>query len=113
MHELAIARSLCEAIREQVATGQRVEAVEVEWGPMSGVMPQALAFSFEAIAPAMGLEGATLSIRTLPARASCPGCGATLEVTSTWASCDRCGHEPVTVQGGRELRLTRIEVSDV
>ena len=113
MHELAIAQSLCEAIRENVSAEQRVRAVEVEWGPLSGVVPEALAFCFEAVAPAMGLEGTTLAIRTLAARARCPGCGADLEVTSTWASCDRCGHAPVTVEGGRELRLTRIEVDDV
>jgi len=113
MHELAIAQRICETVIRNLPAGQRVVSVVVEAGPLCGVVQEALEFGFEIASQAMGLTGARLEYRKLAAAGVCPACHASFEVTQMWARCPRCEHEPVTVQGGGELRLKEIEVDDV
>jgi hydrogenase nickel incorporation protein HypA/HybF len=113
MHELSIAQHICEAVIRNVPAGKRAVSVVVEAGPLSGVVQEALEFGFEIASKAMGLGDTKLEYRTLAASGSCPACQARFEVTEMWARCPHCEHEPVTVEGGSELRLKEIEVDDV
>jgi hydrogenase nickel incorporation protein HypA/HybF len=113
MHELSIAQGICRTVLRHVPTGKRAVSVVVEAGPLCGVVQEALEFGFEIASQAMGLGGAKLDYRILAAPGSCPACQARFDVTEMWARCPRCQHEPVTVEGGSELRLKEIEVDDV
>lgn len=65
MHELAISRNIV-AIVSEAAGARRVRRVTLEIGQVSGVMPEAIRFSFDVVAQGTVLEGATLEIRETP-----------------------------------------------
>ena len=113
MHEIGLAQSICDAIRPLIPAQQRVVRVVVEVGPLCGVVPDALEYCFSLVAQHGGMQGAVLDIRLLEAPATCPSCRETFAVDSMWSFCPECGHAPVTVKGGRELRILEFEVDDV
>jgi hydrogenase nickel incorporation protein HypA/HybF len=112
MHELALSHQICRVARDHLGDGQRLVKVVVECGPMSGVVPEALEHCFPIAASAGGLDGALLELRRLRARARCPGCGRPVEVASMWDVCPGCGHAPLTVTDGRDLRVVELEVEE-
>jgi hydrogenase nickel incorporation protein HypA/HybF len=61
MHELAITRSVVEAVAER-AEGQRVIRVRLQIGKGSAVMPDAIRFCFDLVAENTPLAGARLEI---------------------------------------------------
>ena len=61
MHELSITQSVVE-ICEQNAGGRRVLSVTLEVGGLSGIVPDAVEFCFEACTRGTLLEGAKLII---------------------------------------------------
>lgn len=65
MHEMSIAMSLVELACEKAAAldgGPRVEALHLRIGSLSGVVPDALLFSFDLAAKGTAVEGARLEI---------------------------------------------------
>lgn len=65
MHELSIALSLVDAVCEELPRlGDKVfvRSVRVRVGPLSGVVPDALAFAFEVAADDSPIAGARLEI---------------------------------------------------
>jgi hydrogenase nickel incorporation protein HypA/HybF len=113
VHEVGIAHGICDAVRAHVAEGHRLCRVVVEHGPLCGVAPQALSFAFEVVARHAGLEGAVLEMRSCPAAARCPACSLEWELVHIDWTCPTCGHVPVMVEGGCDLRVTEIEVEHV
>ncbi|MDJ0763181.1 MAG: hydrogenase maturation nickel metallochaperone HypA [Myxococcota bacterium] len=112
MHELAISEAICEQVRPHVAEGQRLVKVVVECGPLCGVVPDALQYSFSIVAQHYGFDDVCLEIEVPETSASCSACGATFTIDDAWATCPICQHAPVSAQGGRELRVKHIEVQD-
>jgi hydrogenase nickel incorporation protein HypA/HybF len=112
MHELALSHQICRLARDHMGPGQRLVKVVVECGPMSGVVPEALEHCFPIAATGTGLEGAALDLRRLRAQATCAGCGRGIEVASMWELCPDCGHGPLTVTDGRDLRVVELEVEE-
>jgi hydrogenase nickel incorporation protein HypA/HybF len=113
MHELMLSHNICRVAREHLGPGRRLLKVVVECGPLCGVVGEALEACFELTAAEAGVAGARLELRMLRAAATCPGCDARFDVGSMWDVCPACGYVPVTVDGGRELRVAEIEVDDV
>ncbi len=113
MHELSLAQSICDVVQANITPKQRVTSVVVEWGPLSGVVPEALEYCFDIVAQASGLGDAKLTLQSTQPSAACSACQASFIVDEMGASCPECGHAPVTVEGGREFRLKEIEVEDV
>src|SRR4051794_25002965 len=70
MHELSIAMSLVDAICEELPSlgAVRVRAVRVRVGALSGVVGQALAFSFDVASEDSPIAGARLEIEDTPGR---------------------------------------------
>ncbi|MDB5296989.1 MAG: hypA [Phycisphaerales bacterium] len=131
MHELSIAQSLVELIEDELiaqsapggagdAGGQggaprpRVGRVVVRVGPLSGVVPAALASAFPVAAGrSAAARGATLAIDEAPLVGRCPACAADVVVPSPQRlRCPTCGGPTPDVVGGRELELVSIEVFD-
>src|SRR5262245_12183363 len=76
MHELAIMDSALTVVsdRGQLAGASRVHMIRLRIGVLSGVVPEALEFAFEALVPGTPAEGAQLAIESVPARFWCATC---------------------------------------
>jgi hydrogenase nickel incorporation protein HypA/HybF len=108
VHELAITESIVAAVREKLGDAP-VRRVCVEVGALSGVVPDALLFSFEVATEGTSLAGAELDIVRQSGRARCRDCGARFDTDDLLALC-ACGSADVEVLGGRELRIREVEV---
>jgi len=113
MHELGI---ITEAVRLAVASArahgaERVDAVRLRVGALSGAVPEALQFAFDAVTAGTPAEDARLTIETVPARWWCAACAAEFAADDWQACCPRCGTWSDQLRAGRELDIASIEVS--
>ncbi|MDQ3013798.1 MAG: hydrogenase maturation nickel metallochaperone HypA, partial [Acidobacteriota bacterium] len=77
MHELSIAMSIIEmATEEGEQRGVRVIAVHLKLGRLSGVVNDALLFSWEIACADTPLSGSQLVIEDVPVVVYCPNCRA-------------------------------------
>jgi hydrogenase nickel incorporation protein HypA/HybF len=115
MHELSIAISLIEMAAEKAEEmgGVRVEALHLRLGPLSGVVKEALLFSFDLAAEGTAIAGARLEIEDVPVVVLCQNCQAERPLPSIQSfHCPVCGTPTPDVVRGRELELTALEVTD-
>lgn len=89
MHELSIAQSVVEAVTERAA-GRRVLRVRLQVGRLSGVVPDALRFSFDLVTDGTPAEGAALEIDEPEGRAHCRACPSDPALKDLVLLCD-CG----------------------
>ena len=109
MHEMSITRSIVEICGEHAA-GRRVRSVTLEIGELSGVVPEAVEFCFEACTRETVLEGALLSIERIPGRALCDSCRTEVPVHAYYDPCPACGNYGLSLLSGEELRVRELEV---
>lgn len=117
MHELSIALSLVDVASEAASRlgPVRVHALHLRLGALSGVVKEALEFSFEIAVKGTALEGARLEIEDVPVTALCPQCQAerTLDRTlDLHLRCPVCDGALTEMLHGREMELTALEVTD-
>lgn len=114
MHELSIALSIVDmALGEAEHRNVKIEAVHLDLGPLSGVVAEALRFSFEMASAGTSLEGSRLMIKEVPIEVYCPACQAPQTLTSVQRfCCPVCGAPTEQVIHGRELVITALEVRD-
>jgi len=114
MHELSIAMSIVDMAQEEAERrGVMIDAVYLELGPLSGVVAEALLFSYEMACNGTRLEGSQLVIKDVPIEVYCPACKAQRVLTSMqWFCCPECGTPTSEVIHGRELAITALEVRD-
>jgi hydrogenase nickel incorporation protein HypA/HybF len=111
MHELAITQSIVEAACE-TAGDARVTRVLLEIGTLTGVIADSIRFCFDLCTRSTVLEGATLQINEVAARAHCIECNAEFQVENSFALCP-CGSANVEIRAGNELRIKEVEIRDV
>ena len=112
MHELSIMDSALNLALDQarVAGASRVHLVRLRIGALSGVVPEALQFAFEALTPGTPAEGSRLVIEDVPARFWCQKCTQEFAADDLLAECPKC-HEPSgDLRAGRELELMSLDV---
>lgn len=109
MHELSIIQSVVE-ICEQHANGRPVREVTLEIGALSGVIPEALEFCFEAASTSTLLEGATLVIEKIGATGLCSSCGVVSTMVTYFDSCPHCSAPALDLCSGDEMRVKDLEV---
>ena len=112
MHELGITQSIVE-IAERTARQQqamKVLSVTVELGSLSGVVPEALEFCYEACSQDTLLEGSRLLIEQITARARCRACHREYAVEDLHACCPVCGSAAGDLLCGEELRIKEMEI---
>lgn len=114
MHEMSLAVSIVELVSDkaQAAGAQKVTAIELEVGRLSGLMVEALTFCFEAAARNTPAEGARLLIHELDGRGNCLACGHSFAVESLLAQCPQCGEYAVETVQGRELKVVSLTVDE-
>ncbi|WP_223983913.1 hydrogenase maturation nickel metallochaperone HypA [Arthrobacter sp. NicSoilB8] len=109
MHELSITQSLIEAVLDRIGE-RKVTAVNVQVGPLSGVLPDAMRFCFDVASAGTPLAGAQLMIDEPRGAARCRSCHEEFEVADLILLCP-CGSADVEVLSGRELMLMSVEVA--
>jgi hydrogenase nickel incorporation protein HypA/HybF len=111
VHELSIAEAVV-AVTSRHAAGRPVRSVEVTVGAMRQVVPSALEFAFEMVTQDTPLEGAELTIETVPAVGRCSACGAEGQFDWFPFACEACGSVDLELIGGEELLVEAIEIDD-
>ena len=106
MHELSIMEGALNMALEQARQhgASRVHVIRLRIGALSGVVPEALQFAFEALAPGTAAEGAKLEIEHVPARFWCPGCSREFKADDMFAECPECHSPAETCAPGENLK---------
>jgi len=115
MHELSIALALVEMASEESARlgAVRVDALHIRIGPLSGVVKEALRFSFDLATAGSPIEGARLEFEDVPITVFCEGCCCERTVEDAQhLRCPACKALAPDVRRGRELQLAALEVTD-
>lgn len=110
MHELGIAMRIVE-IAANVAKYNgvtNVEAVNVEIGELTGIVPEALTFSFEAASRDTCIQNARLDLTIIPGRAKCNACNIEFAPDGFFTVCPACETTSCTIINGKELFVKSI-----
>ena len=112
MHELGIVFHIIRSV-EKVAVEndlEKVSAVVLELGEVSGVVPDYLTDCWRwAAAKSELASGSELRIETLPAVTRCGGCGADYPTVAHGRTCPRCGSGDTWLLTGNEVNIKEIE----
>ena len=111
MHETSIARNLI-SLAEGVARehpGRPLAVVRVRIGVFQSVVPDALAFAFDALKPGTACAGASLELVDVPLVVRCESCGEQERTLDSFTPfCVQCG-SVATVVSGTELELDSVD----
>ncbi|MEV6007228.1 hydrogenase maturation nickel metallochaperone HypA [Streptomyces sp. NPDC051976] len=115
MHEMSIALAVIGQVEDaaRAAGATAVRSVRLQVGELAGVVPDALAFSYELGCAGTVLEGSALTVDAVEGRARCEPCA------DEWAvgmppdlCCPACGTAATELLSGRELRIVSVEWDD-
>ncbi|MBV5260731.1 hydrogenase maturation nickel metallochaperone HypA [Synechococcus moorigangaii CMS01] len=112
MHEVAI---MTETVAIANAAAERQNATKIvgltmRIGAMSGVVPEALSFAFEAVADGTLAEEAKLTIETIPVTCYCAQCDRHFTPPDLFYECPLCGNLSQQIMSGKEVELKSLEV---
>ena len=109
MHELSITRNVVAIVSERAA-GERITRVRLDIGRLSGVIPEAIRFCFEACAQGTPAEGALLEIVEIAGRGRCGACATEFALDVPAGRCPECGSASMTIVAGEELKIREMEL---
>ena len=115
MHELSIALDLVEICAAEAARlgNVRIDAVHVRIGRLSGVVSEALLFSFDVATAGTVIDGARLEIETEPVVVWCAGCQDHRELSDLQhRRCPVCKQLCPQIISGDALQLIALSVVD-
>jgi hydrogenase nickel incorporation protein HypA/HybF len=112
MHELSIMQSALSLALDQAreAGAARVHTIRLRIGALSGVVPDALEFAFEALTPGTMAEGAELAVEHVPARFWCASCTREFQSDDMFAECPDCHSPSKELRAGREMELASLDI---
>lgn len=112
MHELALAQSILEIGEEEARKrpAARVRRIKLRLGEFTGVVPEALEFSFQVAKRGTLAENAELEIERVSLQARCPACGGMVRPEADFCLiCPACG-APVEIDSGREMQVEYVDL---
>ena len=114
MHELSIAMGIVDAaLDESQRRGVQVSAVHLRLGALSGVVKDALMFSYEVACQDTPLQGSQLIVEDVPVIVFCPQCQQERELRSVQLfACPECGTPTMDVRRGKELEVFALEIEE-
>lgn len=114
MHELSIAQSIIDTVSAELQSRNltRVQVIGVKIGVLSGILPDALEFGFDALIRDTPLAGAKLAIEHIPVSGTCQACGREFVLDELDFACPACGSTDLKMTAGDELRIAYLEVED-
>jgi hydrogenase nickel incorporation protein HypA/HybF len=113
MHELSIALSIVDIATETARKngGGKVDALYLKVGALSGVVKDALLFSWQMASADTPLEGSRLVIEEIPAIVRCEACNADRQLDAiNKFVCPVCNEPTANLTQGKELELTALEI---
>ncbi len=115
MHEITVALGVLEGVeataREQGI--ERISAVHVRVGALSGIVRDALLFSWGVATERTIAEGSELKIEEIPLAVFCERCEAERSpVPGSGLLCPECGMICPRIVRGREMQLVSMEVPE-
>ena len=113
MHEMSLAEGVLQLI-ENAAREQRFDRVSAVWleiGELSGVEIEAMSFCFDVVTRDSIADGARLEIIALPGTGWCMKCAMTVPMAEVFGECPQCGGHQLQVTGGTEMRVKELEVA--
>ena len=115
MHELSIALSIVEGVEEEMARlgPARIAAVLLKLGPLSGVVKDALLFSYSVACEGTLLAGSKLEIEEVPIVLYCQACRREQPAISMQCLCCAvCDTPSADIRAGSELEVFALELAD-
>lgn len=114
MHEIGIANSIVDAVREEMKLypGGIARRVTVRIGELAAVDPEALRFGFQAITRETELESLELEIERCPRIHRCEPCDFDFPVRDFDYRCPQCKSEQTQCVGGQQLELAHLELEE-
>jgi len=113
MHELSIAMSMIEMATDELKKhdAERVNALYLKLGALSGVVKDALLFSWEIACQGTPLDGARLEIEEIPVIVFCANCQSEkkLNLINSFF-CPECNAPATEILQGKELEVTALEI---
>jgi len=112
MHEFSIMDSALQVALEQARHegARKVHAIRLRIGTLSGVVPEALRFAFEALSPGTLAEGARMEIEDVPARFWCGPCRKEFASDNLCSECPKCHTPSGEIRAGREMEVASMEI---
>jgi hydrogenase nickel incorporation protein HypA/HybF len=113
MHELSIALSMIDmaAAEAERRGGVGVNAIHLKLGRLSGVVKEALLFSYAVACEGTPLAGSRLVIEEVPVVVYCATCRAERVVASIQQiCCSSCGEPASRIVRGNELEIVALEI---
>ncbi len=112
MHELSIAMSIVDAALDEARQrNAKVNAIHLRLGALSGVVKDALLFSYEVACQDTELQGSQLIVEDVPVVIFCPQCQQQQMLASVQSfCCPRCGTPSMDVRQGKELEVFALEI---
>ncbi len=113
MHELSIAMSMVEMATAEVVRqgGAQVNALHLRLGRLSGVVKEALLFSWELACEDSPLAGSRLLIEDVPVVVRCSPCGVDRTLPSIQSfACPVCREPTPEVIRGKEIEVVAMEI---
>lgn len=115
MHELSIAHSLVD-IASQVAhevNAKKVDIVKLRLGALSGVVKEALLFSYDVVIENTILAGSRLEVQEVPVVVYCPHCELESRLPGIQQfRCLQCDRPTAHIVQGKELEIVSLEYSE-
>lgn len=114
MHELSLASDIIDTVKQTLSPEElpSLRKIVLEVGAYSGVVPDSLSFSFEAITAGTELSGAELEIIDIPFRLKCNQCKRETDPEFPIMLCENCGSNDTVVISGDELKIKELEISE-
>lgn len=113
MHELGIMYNIVERVLKVVEVNKltEVEAIVLQVGELSSVVPRYLHACFPAAVDGTILEKTKLEIEMLHANGLCKDCGHVFPLKDN-SMCPKCSCKEIEMLGGREFNLKEIRGSE-
>jgi hydrogenase nickel incorporation protein HypA/HybF len=115
MHELSIAQSIVDVVRQHLPIDERrpVKYVTLRLGDFTGIAPASLEYCFEMASEGTAVQGARLKIKNVPILCGCKKCGSDFESGRYITICTNCGNAGVELISGNEMDVVEVELSEI
>ena len=115
MHELSIAQSILDIVRQSVPEKElpAVRLVKLRVGDLAGVVPDSLEFSFAVLIADTPLRNAQLHIDHIPFAVMCNQCGERFTNEIGFVLCPTCGGADTKILSGTELQVVELELEEI
>jgi hydrogenase nickel incorporation protein HypA/HybF len=112
MHEMSIAQSLIEILREEMEKhdAKKLRTVHLRIGQLSAIVPEALSFCFQVSTDGTEMAGAKLVMDIIPLQGYCPACQREFEIKEYQFICPFCGTTKIETIAGQDLAIVDMEV---